>query len=125
MKKLIYLIVLLLVVVGCSKNEMKPAKEKLLFDNSYYKDLVIENVKMMNILYYTEAGLERTEITSKDEIISYYNEWKNTKLLEEVSTSCEDNTLIYEFIMNSGESIIIEKECDWLVINNKRYSFEK
>ena len=32
MKKLIYLIVLLLVVVGCSKNEMKPAKEKLLFD---------------------------------------------------------------------------------------------
>ena len=124
MKKLIYLIVLLLLVVGCSKNAVKE-KEQLLYDNNYYKDLVLENIKTMNILYYTEAGLEKTEITSKDEINSYYNEWKNTKLLEEVNTSCEDNTLIYEFIMNSGESIIIEKECDWLVINNKRYSFEK
>ena len=39
--------------------------------------------------------------------------------------TCEDNTTIYTFILTDNTEITIEKECDWLVIDKKRYKIEK
>lgn len=64
------------------------------------------------------------EITNKEEILKIYNGWKDTRVIKECDMSCEENTTVYKFIMSNGGEYSIEKECDWLVINNKRYYFE-
>ena len=95
-----------------------------LFDDYYYKDFNIDNVIKVEVIKYTEGGNEKEEITDKEEIIRIYNNWSNTRLISECMRSCEDNTTVYKFIMSNGGEYSIEKECDWLVINNKRYYFE-
>ena len=36
-----------------------------------------------------------------------------------------DNTTVYKFILKDGNSYSIEIECDWFVINGKRYDIVK
>ena len=95
-----------------------------LFDHNYYKELKIEDVNKIEISKYTEGGVETKEITDEDEIINTYNSFKNIILIEETQMACEDNTTIYKFITNDKE-YKIEKECNWFVINNKRYLYKK
>jgi hypothetical protein len=95
-----------------------------LLDHNYYKELKIEDVNKIEISKYTEGGVETKEITDKDEILNTYNSFKNIILTEETQMACEDTTTIYKFITNDKE-YKIEKECNWFVINNKRYLYKK
>ena len=95
-----------------------------LLDHNYYKELKIEDVNKIEISKYTEGGVETKEITDEDEILNNNNSFKNIILTEETQMACEDNTTIYKFIFNDKE-YKIEKECNWFVINNKRYLYKK
>ena len=86
-----------------------------------YKDIVLDKIKSINYIRYTEGGREDNEIIDKDEITTIYNYLKNIKVGEETNRACEDNTTIYELHLNDDRDIKIEIECDWLVIGNKRY----
>ena len=129
-KYLIIIILFLLVLIGIlilnpkkstNRNKKVDNKTTYLFDNEYYKDLKLDNIKSIDVLKYTEGGLEEENYTDKEFITETYNYWKNTKLGEETNMSCEDNTIIYKFNMDDNSTITIEKECDWVIINDKRY----
>ncbi|MBQ6477539.1 MAG: hypothetical protein IJI43_03805 [Bacilli bacterium] len=105
-------------------NRSKRLDNTLLFDNEYYKNLDIKNISKVEIYKATEGGVETEEITYKEEIKNIYNDWKNVRLIKETEMACEDNTVIYTFVMNNGKTYNVEKECDWLIVNQKRYLYE-
>ena len=96
-----------------------------LLENEYYKDLNISDVSKVTITKYTEGGSDIEEIEDKDEILKIYNYLKKQTLIEETNMACEDNTVIYIFVTNDDKEYKVEKECDWFVINNKRYLYKK
>lgn len=88
-----------------------------------YKGLDIENVSKLVINRATEGGIETEEVTNKEDIINTYNTISNIKTTIETKMTCDDNSIIYKFIMNDGKEYKIEKECDWFVIDGVRYHF--
>ena len=132
MKKVIILLLMCIIIVGCkskisgtNKNDDISIKNVSIMDHDKYKNFKIDNVQSLNILRYTVAGLDEISVTDYESIKSYYNSISKVRLLKETNRACEDNTTIYEFIMNNGEKITFEFECEWLVIDNKRYEVEK
>ena len=132
MKKKIYLvlIIVLLLVTACSlsttstdnKKDTKPkTTEKSVLDHEYYKGLTLEDIVSVEKVFYGEGGEETESFTEQEDIERIYNMWKNTKLGKETNQACEDNTTVYIFKLKDNATISIEKECDWVVINNKRY----
>lgn len=97
----------------------KNAVSLMSFDK--FKDIDIDTIESVTIVKYTEAGNDEEIITDKKEIKSLYDRLSNIKVGKEVNMSCEDNTTIYNFNRKDGKDIPIEIECDWLVINEKRY----
>ncbi len=131
MKKSIYIgLILILSIVllsGCGstkekkENPKKIPKEISVLDHEYYKGLTLEDIISVTVIRYTEGGDEEKTYTETGEIEKNYNYWKNKKLGKETTQSCEDNTTVYIFKLKDNASISIEKECDWIVIQDKRY----
>ena len=46
------------------------------------------------------------------------------KIGKETDQVCEDNSTVYNFI-EEEKAIHFEIECDWIIINNKRYLIYK
>ena len=95
-----------------------------LFDLEYYKDLDILNISKIIIEKSTISGKDKTEVKNKNDIIKIYNEWKGVIIGNSTNKMCDDNTIIYRFIMNNKKEYIIEKECDFLVIDGMRYNYK-
>lgn len=125
---IIGIIIILVLVFTIIKVSDKPKgtpntdiKDQSVLDHDYYKGLTLENVTSVTIIKATVAGVTEKEYNSKKDIKRYYNYWKNKKLGKKVKYSCEDNTTTYVFNLENNATIAIEKECDWIVINNERY----
>lgn len=136
MKKKIFLCICLVSIIfitGCSifkdakkvKGKVEDVIEKIpLMQFSDFKNIVIDKIKSIDLIKYTEAGRSEENITDKEEIKKIYNSLKSKKVGNEVTTACEDNTTIYTFNMSDNKKINVEIECDWLVIGNKRYEIK-
>ena len=94
-----------------------------LFSHENYKGFDIDNVSKVIEEFYGEGGLETKEYTEKNEIQTIYNRYDNYKIVGETKQSCVDNTKVYKFIMKDGKEYKIEQECEWIIINNKRYLY--
>jgi hypothetical protein len=136
MKKRIILVIILLILVTTGCDKLKNAAKKVegqveqvvkkvpLMEMDNFKDIVIDKIKSINIIRYTEGGADDKEIIDKEEIKSIYNSLSKIKVGKETDRACEDNTKVYVFNMIDGKKIKVEIECDWLVIGNKRYEIE-
>ena len=98
-----------------------PTTGKSVLDHDYYKGLSLEDIVSIEVVFYGEGGEQSKTYTEQDDIERIYNGWKNTKLGKETQQACEDNTTVYIFKLKDNATISIEKECDWVIINKKRY----
>ena len=126
MKKIIILIItIILICIGfIIIQNNNSTKYKYLKDFSFYKKINIDQVTELEIVKYNVGGDNPTLITDKEEIIKKYNSLGNIKVGKETNLACEDNTTVYYFVDDKRETKI-EIECDWIIINNKRYLIYK
>ena len=120
MKKKIILnlliIITLSILTGCNKSDESTS----LMDDGDYKNITEDNIKQIEIIKYTEAGVNTT-LVDENSIISVYNKLKKMKIGRKTEMSCDDNTTIYVFTLADETKLSLEIECDWVVIDNIRY----
>ena len=120
MKKKIILnlliIITLSILTGCNKSDESTS----LMDYGNYKNITEDNIKQIEIIKYTEAGVNTT-LVDENSIISVYNKLKKMKIGRKTEMSCDDNTTIYVFTLTDETKLSLEIECDWVVIDNIRY----
>ncbi len=134
MKKIIYgvlgvllIAVIVFVFMNVDFKKVKPGipntriKNMSVLDHDYYKGLTLEDIVSVTIVKYSEGGADEKTYESEEDIKKYYYYWKKTKLGKQTTMSCDDNTTTYIFMLKDNASISIQKECDWVVINNERY----
>lgn len=93
-------------------------------DLDIYNDIKIDEVKSVDVTKYTEGGDNRETYKEKEDIMSFYKMIGETKLGEETEQTCDDNTTVYTFNMND-DKVSFEFECNWLVLDGKRYLIVK
>ncbi len=104
-----------------SVNNIKGTYEtKYIKELDIYQKIDLEKVTSVDVIRFLESGDNRQTYTAKEDIQNYYNMVGNTKIGRETTRACDDNTTVYTFNMGS-DKVSFEYECDWLVINNKRY----
>ena len=120
MKKKIILnlliIITLSILTGCNKSDESTS----LMDYGDYKNITEDNIKQIEIIKYTEAGVNTT-LVDENSIIGAYNKLKKMKIGRKTEMSCDDNTTIYVFTLADENKLSLEIECDWVVIDNIRY----
>lgn len=127
MKKSIFLIVIFsLFLVGCNSKEnnvveSKKAKEFYLLKHEAYKDFEVDDIINYEVIRYTVAGDNKEEFSDRESIEKAYKGLSETKLGEETNMACEDNTTVFIFYLKDGTTRSFEKECDWFIIDGKRY----
>ena len=120
MKKKIILnlliIITLSILTGCNKSDESTS----LMDYGDYKNITEDNIKQIEIIKYTEAGVNTT-LVDENSIISVYKKLKEMKIGRKTDMSCDDNTTIYVFTLADETKLSLEIECDWVVIDNVKY----
>ena len=120
MKKKIILnlliIITLSILTGCNKSDESTS----LMDYGDYKNITEDSIKQIEIIKYTEAGVNTT-LVDENSIISVYNKLKKMKIGRKTEMSCDDNTTIYVFTLADETKLSLEIECDWVVIDNIKY----
>lgn len=94
-------------------------------DNKEYKDIKLSDVQNIRINTYTEGGFNSKIVSDNDELKKIYNDIFNIKYGEETDMACEDNSTTYVIYLKDGSSKSINIECDWIIINKKRYMIVK
>ena len=132
MKKIIALLLSVVIITGCNLKEKiekditnNPSSNVPILEFDKYKGFSIDNVKSLNVIKYTVAGISEETVSEMDEIQSIFNYISRFSVGNETAMACEDNTTIYEFIMKDDSKVSFEIECDWLVVGNKRYELDK
>ena len=132
MKKIIVLLLSVVIITGCNLKEKiekditnTPSSNVPILEFDKYKGFSIDNVKSLNVIKYTVAGISEETVSEMDEIQSIFNYISRFSVGNETAMACEDNTTIYEFIMKDDSKVSFEIECDWLVVGNKRYELDK
>jgi hypothetical protein len=119
-KRIIILIVCICFLSGCAKVEELTS----LMDYGDYQKINEYNIKKIEIVKYTEGGDDTQEV-QEDDFPRIYNNLKDIKIGKETTRACEDNTTVYKFTLQDDTQLKVEIECDWVIINNKRYIIEK
>ena len=65
-----------------------------------------------------------TTNVEKELFETIYDRLNKIKIGNETTMSCEDTTTIYSFTLVDDTKIAIAIECDWVIINGKRYILE-
>ena len=130
----VLLMVSLLFITGCSlvSDNVKKVEQKIgdleknipLMEYSEFKNILIDKIMSIDYIRLTETGRTSELITDKDKINSIYNSLKEKNVGKEVTNGCDDNTTIYTFNLSDNKKVNVEIECEWLVINNKRYEIK-
>ena len=132
MKKKIIKWTIILIIVGCitgcksstEKEKKKPSssiEDTYVLDYSDYKKITLENIQSIKITYQKESGIEHETYEEKEDIQGIYEYWQEQKIGQEIKQRCDDNTTIYTFYLKDGSKASIEKECDWLIIQDRSY----
>ena len=129
-KKVLILLLAAILVVGCGKKEEQPVEDKkveefMLMERDEYKNLKVEEISNIEVIWYTVAGDQRETIEEYDEIVKTFNMLKSIKLGEKTEMVCEDNTKVYVLNTKDGNKYKIEVECDWVIIGKDRYLIVK
>ena len=119
-KRLLVLLACLLFITSCAKVQELTS----LMDYGEYQKIDEYNIKKIEIIKYTEGGDDTQEVDEED-FQKIYKNLKEIKIGKETNMACEDNTTVYKFTLQDDTEIIIEIECDWVIIGNKRYIIEK
>lgn len=136
MKKILIVLFLSIVIVsGCDLKKLKgkiddkmdnhPKGSIPIMQFDKYKDFVIDDVSSLNILKYTEGGLDEEKIDDFNKIKNIYSSISKYQILGETQRACDDNTTIYQFVLKEGKKVSFEFECEWLVIGKKRYEINR
>ena len=135
MRKVLLIIAFIVIITGCSKEEIKNKIKENVDNNSIvtksimelekYQNFDINKVSSLSILKYTEAGIDEEKITDLNRITAEFNFIKKYRIIGETKSACDDNTTIYQFNMQDGSKLDFEFECNWLVIGNKHYEVER
>lgn len=94
-------------------------------DNKEYKDIKLSDVQSIRINTYTEGGFNSKIVSNNAELKNLYNDIFNIKYGEETDMACEDNSTTYVIYLKDGSSKSINIECDWIIIDKKRYMIVK
>ena len=128
MKKLFALVLILFLSCTFAFSAKKTLSSKwngsYLMSHPKYRVLTLERTKAINVMRYTEAGLEQKMTEDREDISKLYDFLNRIVLGDETGYSCTDNTTIYVFLLDDGSKIPIEFECNWLVIDRKNYLFQ-
>ena len=100
-------------------------ESKPIFSFLNEETLNVDDIESIKYVRYTEGGDNEVIYTSKKDIESLYNSVKNISIGKETNRACEDNTTVYVFNLKDETKLTIEIECDWIVVNNKRYEIVK
>lgn len=105
------------------KNNIEDIPEiKALTDFDEYKDLNTRtDIIKVTVRRFTVAGGHDEVYDSYEDIHRLQSSVSSIKLVKETQMACEDNTTVYIFETNTGKSISVEVECDWIIIGKKRY----
>ena len=120
------ILILALTVIGLCTYSYFNKKEdnytgKKLFSIEQYKKIKVDDIESITITKYTEGGDNSENISNTNEISKIYNKLSNITLGAETDMTCQDNTISYSFNLKNHNSVYLEIECDWVIINNKRY----
>lgn len=109
------------------KNNTEDIPEiKALTDFDEYKDLNTRtDIIKVTVRRFTVAGGHDEVYDSYEDVHRLQSSVSSIKLGKETQMACEDNTTVYIFETNTGKSISVEVECDWIIIGKKRYLIEK
>ena len=119
--KLLIIIIFLLIIFYVLYKLTTPSTYTYLFHNANYKEIDENNIVNIEVSKYTEGGLDSYVVTDKEELDNLYSYLSNIKIGEETDMACDDNTTIYTINLNDNSNKKVEIECDWIIINNKRY----
>lgn len=123
--KIILIIIMLLFSTSC-KDIGKIDNNKSILSLSEYKDIKEEDIEKITMIFYGEGGdTDPVVYSTKDEIESMYNNFKNTNYGAETTSSCVDNTTVYTIYLKDGSTKKITFECSILVLKDKRYTINK
>ena len=103
-----------------NENNYKP-----LYNLDYFSQFNSDDIVKVIEETTTEGGVSSEEYTIKEDILQIFSGLENILIVSECSMSCEDNNISYHFIMNDGREYRIDKECEWLVIDGKRYYYNE
>lgn len=109
--------------LGTIFDQISEANHKKVLDLDYFLGFSNDNVYKVIEEEATESGSEKYEYTDKEKIETLFNEFDNYLIIKPNNMSCDDKTTFYKFIMNDGKTYVIGEECDWLVIDGKRYYY--
>ena len=107
---------------------------KKVMDSSYtslmemeeYKEITTNNIKSINIIKNTEEEeMESILADTKKEIEKTYQELASYKVGKETNKVCYAKRTTYTFLLEDDREASIEIECDWLVLNGKRYLLKR
>ena len=130
--KIIIIIISALIICLCigiyqyNENTKKPEvtyKSKVLKDFDQFKNINSNDIESVKVIRYTEGG-DNTTTKNGEEAKSVYESLSTIKLGKETNMTCEDNTTVYVFNMKDKTSFSIEIECDWIILDKKRYLIE-
>lgn len=109
------------------KNNTEDIPEiKALTDFDEYKDLNTRtDIIKVTVRRFTVAGGHDEVYDSYEDVHRLQSSVSSIKLGKETQMACEDNTTVYIFETNTGKTISVEVECDWIIIGKKRYLIEK
>ena len=125
MKKIILSLSLFIILLSggiyvCA-DEFPNLNNTYLMDYDDYKKITPYNIKSLQIIRYTEAGMSVKNIEDINQINGIYNYLKSIMIKRETKYSCEDNTTVYSFELSDNSKVRIEIECNWVVIKRKNY----
>ena len=124
--KLILILLFGTIICGCNSEEKKEdikvdTEEISILEYGKYKNIKLDDIERVQIIKYTVGGDNPNEYNDFEEIKNIYEQLLNYKVGEETNMVCEDNTTSYVFYMNNGDKYSISIECNWFVIDGKRY----
>lgn len=119
--KFLIIIIFLLIIFFVLYKLTTPSTYTYLFHNANYKEIDKNNIVNIEVSKYTEGGLDSYVVTDKEELDNLYSYLSNIKIGEETHMACDDNTTIYTINLKDNSNKKVEIECDWIIIDNKRY----
>ncbi len=113
---LVLCLILFIIIIKKTSYKTTP-----LLEMKQYSNLKKEDIKQITIMKEQEGGVESILEDQKNDINKTYELLNNIEVGKTTKKTCDDNTTRYIIELNDGSIVEIVVECDWVVIDDKRY----